>query len=694
MAARKPTPANILDELMPMTAAPVSRETRIHRIPLDRVVDNPFQYRQHYGPEGLRDLATNIASLAWQLPTTSGLQQAPMARMMWRDAAGALTPVDAVLYEHSAAIESLLRDPNAVAQLAYGHRRHRAFLALANGPAAIDPKGEFDWPRPEPTEFGTLPVTLMYLDDQAMAEFALAENSQREDVSAIEEAALLQRMIDELGISIEDVGRKFGWSRSTTSNKLRLLRLPDKTRKYVLAGDLSEKHARTLLRLADAPAVLDDVAYDCRSQSWSTRTLDEKITGRIAELPGMPDGQRVQYLGRYGTDLYSQSWDYDWVPDGVPIVGPCNGCPKRVTFTGEPGPRCVDLHCHKAKMQLWPVENYKRQRQAAQIALDDLHGGTALVDLLTDGGRRRVLVLDKAASWGDKSVTLFRYRGMDGDALKLVVENQECGPECKCLAACYKEREVYESDTCDGWRPDPINAPDVYYACTDRECMQLKLAPLQGVVRQREEEKRAREHAERMASNDEYRQREEERQARQQKQHEDEANNRKQVEALVAAAAGDAGTLWSNRSFVVELCAVMNNDYWNADAARQQLTDKPIEEIWSDLVWRVLAGPTRGGGVYDLSKVQSACNRIAPPPAQPGPGESQSTGWQEGWTDDDESAYEDVLGQWTGSWGTIMHALASEQPTARVLLRLIEACPDKTVRGDLWRMHNSMAVAA
>lgn len=698
MATRKPTPAGILDDLL--SAPGVSRETglRIVRMPLAQVADNPFQYRQHYGVEGIHDLAVNIASLCYQLPATSGLQQVPMARLCHRGAGGQLTPVDAVTYERQYAIDNLLRTGDVVAELAYGHRRLRAFSALATGPQAIDLKEDpGSWPAPDPAEFGTLPVQLMHLDDQAMAEFALTENSQREDVSAIEEATLLQRMIDELGIGIEDVGRKFGWSRSTTSNKLRLLKLPEKARQYVLTGDLSEKHARTLLRLADAPALLGDVAYDCKSQSWSTRTLDEKITGRIAELPGMPDGQDVVYQGRYGTSRYSQPWDYDWVPDGAPIVGACNGCPRRITFAGEPAPRCADQHCYKAKKQLWPLENHKRQRQAAQIALDNEHGGTALVDVLTDAGRRRVMVLERAATWNDKTITLFRYTGLNADALKLVVENQECGPECKCFAACYRERDSYQPQPTDGWRPDPVNAPDVYYACTDAECMGLKLAPLQSVAKQLDADRRAREHAEMMASNEDYRKRQEDRQREDEKRQLEAAENRRQVSDMIAsatAAAGGIDALWANKAFLIETVIAGRGNWYQEERIRMELADKSVDAIRQALVWDVVAGHARHADQFDTSAVQSICNRIAPPPAQPAPGDSQATNWQADWDDGDENAYEDVMGQWTGSWSALQAVLGQVESTPRVLLRLIEVCPDKAVRGDLWRMHNSVAVAA
>ena len=240
----------MLDELINTGTKLVSRETQaITRVALDRIVDNPYQYRRQYNEAPLRELAININSLVWQLPKTSGLQQPGMGRLVRRDDAGVETPVDAAAYVSQVAVARLFDDPDVYCQLAYGHRRVRAFHILATGPKQFFPNSRIDdWPKTEPTEFGTFPVQLAYLDDQAMAEFALTENSQREDVSAIEEAGLLQRMIDDLGLSIDDVGRTFGWGRSTVANKLRLLRLPDLVQQLVRAGDISDNHARHLLR--------------------------------------------------------------------------------------------------------------------------------------------------------------------------------------------------------------------------------------------------------------------------------------------------------------------------------------------------------------------------------------------------------------------------------------------------------------
>jgi ParB family chromosome partitioning protein len=78
-------------------------------------------------------------------------------------------------------------------------------------------------------------------------ELALIENIQREDLNAIEFAEALSRLIDEHGYTQETIADRVGKDRSTVANALRLLKLPEKVRKMVVSGDLSEGHARALL---------------------------------------------------------------------------------------------------------------------------------------------------------------------------------------------------------------------------------------------------------------------------------------------------------------------------------------------------------------------------------------------------------------------------------------------------------------
>ena len=96
-----------------------------------------------------------------------------------------------------------------------------------------------------------VPCLVAQVDEQDAGMLALIENLQRRDLDCFEEAAAIARLISRYGLSQEQAAEKLGKSQSAVANKLRLLRLsPDCTR-LLCAHDLSERHARALLRLAD-----------------------------------------------------------------------------------------------------------------------------------------------------------------------------------------------------------------------------------------------------------------------------------------------------------------------------------------------------------------------------------------------------------------------------------------------------------
>jgi len=97
-----------------------------------------------------------------------------------------------------------------------------------------------------------IPCILMEVTDEKSALFALLENLQREDLNFFEEAAAIQKMMTEFGLSQEDTARRLGKAQSTVSNKLRLLKLPDDVRHEILKAGLTERHARALLRLENS----------------------------------------------------------------------------------------------------------------------------------------------------------------------------------------------------------------------------------------------------------------------------------------------------------------------------------------------------------------------------------------------------------------------------------------------------------
>lgn len=95
----------------------------------------------------------------------------------------------------------------------------------------------------------TIPVILVNLSDKDSEEIALLENIQRQELSPIEEAVSYKRILDMGYITQEQLAKKLGKSQSTIANKIRLLNLDDEVQSYLLNNKISERHARSLLRI-------------------------------------------------------------------------------------------------------------------------------------------------------------------------------------------------------------------------------------------------------------------------------------------------------------------------------------------------------------------------------------------------------------------------------------------------------------
>lgn len=128
-----------------------------------------------------------------------------------------------------------------------------------------------------------VPVVLM---DETRAseslELALIENIQRHDLNPIEEAKAYQRLMEEFRCTQEDVARKVGRSRTTITNILRLLALPESVQNDVIENRISEGHARVLLRLKEHPERLHEVRRRIVAESLSVRAT-ERLCAKTQE---------------------------------------------------------------------------------------------------------------------------------------------------------------------------------------------------------------------------------------------------------------------------------------------------------------------------------------------------------------------------------------------------------------------------
>lgn len=265
---------------------------------LGRIDDNPFQTRQVYDPAGIAELAADIYA--------QGLLQPPVGRQVGERI-----------------------------QLAFGHRRLRAYRHIVT---EIDRLG-----------WGAMPVNVQYLSDEQMALHAWSENAKRKDLTPIEEALAMQRMLAQFGWGQTELGTKLGVDRSTVANKLRLLKLPAEVQARVLSRELSERQAAALLPLYELPAGTL-AAYEKAAFVYT------RPSGLVVEAADMPSDRlraRVEDVVEKATRALNVPW-YDTDFDDRYMRAPnCAMCAERVTR--KQGSRCPHVNCFERKAAAWRV---------------------------------------------------------------------------------------------------------------------------------------------------------------------------------------------------------------------------------------------------------------------------------------------------------------------------------------------------
>ena len=152
--------------------------------------------------------------------------------------------------------------------------------------------GERRWRAAKLAGLETVPALVRAREDSASLELALIENMVREDLNPIEEARACAGLVEELGLTREEVGRRIGRSRVAVSNLIRLLELPDEAIEMLEGGQLSEGHGRALL-LAEGHDARRRLARECREQQWSVRTLEERARDGSSAGPARKGGARA-----------------------------------------------------------------------------------------------------------------------------------------------------------------------------------------------------------------------------------------------------------------------------------------------------------------------------------------------------------------------------------------------------------------
>lgn len=226
--------------------ADASQGAVLSEVPVSAVSPNPNQPRVHFDEESLTELSASITEM------------------------GVLQPI-------------------LVRPLADG-----AFELIA---------GERRWRAAQRAGLTTIPAVIRFTDDVTSVEQALVENLHRQDLTALEEAAAFQQLLDEFGLTHDQVATRVGKSRSAITNSLRLLGLPPAVQHLLADGQLSAGHARALLGTPDRSRQ-EQLAREAATGGWSVRMVEEAVRADIA--------------GPEGTDETVTD-------DDVPAVAPVDG---------------------------------------------------------------------------------------------------------------------------------------------------------------------------------------------------------------------------------------------------------------------------------------------------------------------------------------------------------------------------------
>ena len=151
--------------------------------------------------------------------------------------------------------------------------------------------GERRWRAARRAGLSEIPAIVRQADDRAALTEALVENLQREDLTPLEEAAAYQQLLEDFGLTHEEIGDRVGKSRSAVTNTLRLLQLPPVIQGMVERGELSAGHARALLGLEDR-AYAEHIARRAAEEGWSVRQVEDAVRARKEIAP--PVGGRAK----------------------------------------------------------------------------------------------------------------------------------------------------------------------------------------------------------------------------------------------------------------------------------------------------------------------------------------------------------------------------------------------------------------
>jgi ParB family transcriptional regulator, chromosome partitioning protein len=177
-------------------------------------------------------------------------------------------------------------EPEATAGLAESIRRQGLLQPVVVRPRAGGGyeliAGERRWRAAKDAGIETLPALVREADDRDSLLLALVENVAREQLSAVEEARAYAALVDEFGLALAELAERVGRSKSSVSNRLRLLELPDEVLWMLVRGELTEGHARAVLAVPDNDGRL----------SLARRIVRGGLSVRVAERAAQAAGAK------------------------------------------------------------------------------------------------------------------------------------------------------------------------------------------------------------------------------------------------------------------------------------------------------------------------------------------------------------------------------------------------------------------
>ncbi len=211
-----------LSSLIPSEAAVGAAAGALREVPVSAIQPNPHQPRKHFDEESLASLAASVREL------------------------GVLQPI----------------------------------LVRETGPDAFELiAGERRWRAAKRAGLPTIPVVIKEADDLASLEQAVVENLHRQDLNPLEEAAAYQQLLEDFGMTHEQLAERVGKSRVTITNTLRLFQLPPSIQKLVSEATITAGHARALLGTPDR-AFQEALARRIVAEGLSVRTVEEIVRER------------------------------------------------------------------------------------------------------------------------------------------------------------------------------------------------------------------------------------------------------------------------------------------------------------------------------------------------------------------------------------------------------------------------------